>query len=90
MPETNRNNPDASEVFRAQRPLGATTEPTQLPREETPTGDTEERGDEEAEWAGEETGEMHSVMPKRAAMERNSPGAAVAAQKGAVNQFRCA
>ena len=88
MFETHRHRPDPSEVFTASENQAEGTMETGVANdneEESDRCEEEEQG--EVERIGE-NGEIYLMRPKRATKARNTPGAAVAATQGAIQQFR--
>ena len=83
MPETRRRRPDTSEVYHADGPFTG-AEPEEEDGDDQEEDDLEEP---EIERSGE-NGEVFILRPKRAPNERNAPGDALTAAKGAINQFR--
>ena len=90
MSETRRRNPDTSEVYQAQGVPDTATMPDSDRCDTDGQEDWEEDWDEadEYEWQGEVAGAILLIKPKRHTKARNTPGAAVAAQKGSINRFR--
>ena len=88
MFETHRHRPDPSEVFTtSENQAEVTSETVSANNTEEEQEWCEEEGKSEVEWV-DENGEIYLMRPKRPTKARSTPGAAVAATQGAIQQFR--
>ena len=77
-------NADSPKVPHAQNPHGPNFPTDEAPAEER-TGESAADSEEEYEWIDESAGDIFLTKPTKA---RNTPGAAVSAQRGSIHQFR--
>ena len=88
MYETRRQkDTDSPEVFRAAHPQAEDAPSEAVADTPVQSLGAEEFGDIEIEWMDGRNGDIFLTKPKRPNKDRNSPGAAVSAQKGAIGQF---